>query len=137
MNAGRALIFLSVALFFVNVAPVYSHHSEASQFDRDDPVSVEGVVSKLEWTNPHVWYYVVVTDENGEATTWGFSGLPPGVLRRRGITRDTLKVGDVVRVTGNRARDGSNNASGYNITFPDGRRVFTGSADTSQPQPQP
>ncbi len=79
--------------------------------------------------NPHIWYYVDVTDESGEVTTWGFSGLPPGVLIRRGVTRDTLKVGDVVRVTGNRARDGSNNASGYRVTFADGRSVFTGSAE--------
>ena len=119
----------AIGLLSVIAAPVQAHHSEAAQFDPDDPVSVEGTVVKIEWTNPHIWYYVDVTDENGEVTTWGFSGLPPGVLIRRGVTRDTLKVGDVVRVSGNRARDGSNNASGYRVTFADGRSVFTGSAE--------
>lgn len=123
------------ALLLVIAAPIQAHHSEAAQFDPDDPVSVQGTVVKVEWTNPHIWYYVDVTDEDGEVTTWGFSGLPPGVLQRRGVTRDSLKVGDVVRVTGNRARDGSNNASGYRVTFADGRSVFTGSNETADPQP--
>ena len=122
----------AIGLLSVIAAPVQAHHSEAAQFDPDDPVSVEGTVVKIEWTNPHIWYYVDVTDENGEVTTWGFSGLPPGVLIRRGVTRDTLKVGDAVRVSGNRARDGSNNASGYRVTFADGRSVFTGSAELSE-----
>jgi len=129
MKMKGTLAFWVTGLLFVNAAPALAHHSEASQFDRDDPVSVEGVVSKVEWANPHIWYYVLVTDEDGKATTWGFSGLPPGVLQRRGITRDTLKVGAVIQVTGNRARDGSNNASGYRVTFADGRSVFTGSAE--------
>jgi len=129
MQMKGTLAFWVTGLLLVNAAPALAHHSEASQFDRDDPVSVEGVVSKVEWANPHIWYYVVVTDADGKATTWGFSGLPPGVLQRRGITRDTLKVGDVVQVTGNRARDGSSNASGYRVTFADGRSVFTGSAE--------
>lgn len=124
-----------VGLLFVGGMPASAHHSEAAQFDPEDPVSVEGVIVKVEWLNPHIWYYVDVTDENGEVTTWGFSGLPPGVLRRRGVTRDVLKVGDAVRVSGNRARDGSNNASGYRVTFADGRSVFTGSTETAEPQP--
>ena len=79
----------AIGLLSVIAAPVQAHHSEAAQFDPDDPVSVEGTVVKIEWTNPHIWYYVDVTDENGEVTTWGFSGLPPsgpaipGVLARR------------------------------------------------------
>ena len=70
-------------LLFVGGARALAHHSEAAQFDPEDPVAVEGVVVKVEWANPHIWYYVDVTDENGEVTTWGFSGLPPGVLPSR------------------------------------------------------
>jgi len=135
MKMGQMLTVFATVFLFVGAAPTYAHHSEAAQFDPDDPVNLQGIVVKVEWMNPHIWYYLDVTDENGEVKTWGFSGLPPGVLRRRGITRDVLKVGDVVRVTGNRARDGSNNASGYRVTFADGRSVFTGSSETAVPEP--
>lgn len=121
---GFRVALLSLVLL-ATVVPVLAHHSEAAQFDSENPVTVEGIISKVEWMNPHIWYYVDVTDESGAVTTWGFSGAPPGVLIRRGITESVLKVGDVVRASGNRARDGSNNASGYNVTFADGRSVFT------------
>ena len=92
----------------------------------NDPVSVEGVVVKVEWKNSHIWFYVDVAGEDGEMTTWGFTGSPPGMLARRGVTRDVLKEGVVVKVDGFRARDGSPNAVGRNVIFPDGRSVFTG-----------
>ena len=73
-------------------------------------------------------------DENGKITTWGFSGGPPGMLQRRGITRDVLKPGDVIKVEGFRAKDGTNNASGGNVTFADGRKVFAGAAEDTVPR---
>ena len=111
-------------LAVVTAAP--AHHSAATEFDMNDPVSVEGVVSKVEWRNPHIWFYVDVRDANGQVTTWGFTGSPPGMLARRGITRDILTNGAEVKVEGFRARDGSPNAVGRNVTFADGRSVFTG-----------
>lgn len=105
--------------------PVQAHHSEAAEFDDTKPVKVTGTISKVEWLNPHVWFYVDVKDEAGKVTTWGFSNAPPGALMRRGITKDALKVGTVVNVEGVRARDGSNNASGRRVTYPDGRNVLT------------
>ena len=106
-----------------------AHHSEAAEFDADTPVRVTGVVRKVEWFNPHIWYYVEGTDEvSGDTAVWGFSGGAPNSLRRRGVTSDSLKIGDTVVVEGHRALDGSPNASGSNVTFPDGRRVFTASA---------
>src|SRR5215472_16659740 len=109
--------------------PARSHHAFAAEYDSDKPVKVKGVVSKVEWMNPHIWFYVDVTDEIGKVTTWGFSGGPPGMLMRRGINKDVLKIGDVIKVEGFRAKDGSNNGSGGNVTFADGRRVFAGSEE--------
>jgi hypothetical protein len=121
-----------VILSVVLLTPVWAHHSLVAEYDPKRPVKVTGVVTKIEWTNPHIWFYVDVKDEQGKVTNWGFSGAPPGVMQRRGISRTSLKVGDVVVVDGFRARDGSNNASGGSVTFTDGRRVFTASAEQGE-----
>jgi hypothetical protein len=105
--------------------PALGHHSETAEYDQSKPVKVTGTIKKVEWQNPHVWFYVDVKDERGTITTWGFSGAPPGSLMRRGITKDALKIGAVVNVEGSRARDGSNNGSGRRVTFADGTNVFT------------
>lgn len=104
--------------------PVLGHHSESAEFDLAKPVKVTGTITRVEWSNPHVWFFVDVKDEAGKVTTWGFSTAPPGSLMRRGITKDALKLGSVINVEGSRARDGSNNASGRRVTFPDGKNVL-------------
>jgi hypothetical protein len=119
-NLLAALILMAIA------APVFSHHSEAAEYDATKLVKVTGTIKKVEWQNPHVWFYVDVKDESGKITTWGFSLAPPGSLMRRGITKDALKIGAVVNVEGARARDGSTNASGRRVTFEDGTNVLTG-----------
>ena len=111
-----------------------AHHSFAAEYDGTKPVKVTGTVTRVEWTNPHIWFYVDVKDEQGRVTNWGFSAGPPGVLQRRGITRDALKKGDTIIVEGFRARDGSNNASGGRVTFADGRSVFTASNEDKAPR---
>ena len=123
---NRNLLMLIVGFGLVSLArPALAHHSEAAEFDSSKPVKVTGVIKKVEWQNPHVWFYVDVKDEKGAITTWGFAGAPPGSLMRRGVTKDALKLGAVVNVEGSRARDGSNNASGRRVTFADGKNVFT------------
>jgi hypothetical protein len=120
----RNLLALLILVAFA--APAFSHHSEAAEYDGTKVIKVTGTIKKVEWQNPHVWFYVDVKDEGGKITTWGFSVAPPGSLMRRGITKDALKIGTVVNVEGARARDGSNNASGRRVTFEDGTNVLTG-----------
>jgi hypothetical protein len=142
-RALTSFVAVGVAVWLTGTE-VIAHHSESAQFDTTKPVEVTGVVKKVEWMNPHIWYYVDVKDETGKVTTWGFSGGAPGMLTRRGFTKDTLKAGDVVTVRGFRAKDGSNNGSGGRVTFADGRQVFsnpielaTGAAGAAQATPRP
>jgi hypothetical protein len=129
---GRKLttcLATGVVLLLTGTALV-AHHAESAQFDVNQPVEVTGVVKKVDWANPHIWYYVDVKDEKtGQVVTWGFSGGAPGMLTRRGFTKDTLKPGMVVTVRGSRAKDGSHNASGGRVSFPDGRAVFANAAE--------
>ena len=125
----RALLLPLAVMALMTVMPAVGHHSEAAEFDQNHPVKLTGTIVKVEWLNPHVWFYVDVKDEQGKVTTWGFSAAPPGALMRRGITKDALVIGAVVKVEGSRARDGSNNASGRSVTFADGKNVFTATSE--------
>ena len=107
MRTRLTVAVASLAGLLIGAVPVMAHHSFAAEYDANKPVTVTGTVTKLEWMNPHARFYVDVKDENGKMTTWGFSGAPPGALMRRGITKDALKIGEVVNVEGSRARDGS------------------------------
>jgi hypothetical protein len=120
------LTFLIAGFILIHLAePMLAHHSEAAEYDSNKPVKVTGTLTKVEWQNPHVWFYVDVKDDAGKVTTWGFSSGPPGSLMRRGITKAALKIGETVNVEGNRARDGSNNANSRRVTYADGTNVFT------------
>src|SRR4030095_13999003 len=79
----------------IATAPAVAHHSFAAEDDSNKPVKVTGVGTRVEWTNPHIWFFVDVKGNDGTVTNWGFSGGPPGVLQRRGIPRTAVKVGDV------------------------------------------
>jgi hypothetical protein len=129
--AWSAAAFAGVVLGLA--VPALAHHSFAAEFDDTKPVKLSGVVTKVQWQNPHVWFYVDVKGENGTVTNWGFSGGAPGQLMRRGINREVIKPGMTVLVEGFRSKDGSNNASGGRVTFPDGRSVFTAGAEDRTP----
>jgi hypothetical protein len=124
---------IAIGGLFLVASTLAAHHSFVAEYDRNQPVTVTGVVTKVQWTNPHIWFFVDVKNEDGTVTNWGFSGGAPTILLRRGISRNALQVGDTIVVEGFRARDGSNNASGGRVTFEDGRQVFTASPEDQVP----
>jgi hypothetical protein len=131
MRATRLLSIASGVLLANSFA--VAHHAYTAEFDTTKPVKVTGVVTKLEWSNPHIWIYLDVKDEKGAVTNWGFSASPPGMLLRRGITKNSLKIGDVLTISGHRAKDGSNNASGNIVTTADGRETLIGQDQAVNP----
>jgi hypothetical protein len=110
-----------------------AHHSYSAEFDTTKPVKLSGVLTKIEWANPHIWIYLDVKDDTGKVTNWGFSASPPGMLTRRGITRNSLKLGEMLTISGHRAKDGSNNASGNVVTFADGHDALIGQDQVLRP----
>ena len=115
--------FLLIAL--AASAPLLAHHSFAAEYDDAKPIKVTGTVTKVEWQNPHIWFYLDVKGVDGKVTNYAFSGGAPGQLMRRGIMKSAIQVGSTVTVDGFKAKDGSNNAFGSKVTYPDGRMVFT------------
>src|SRR5579864_4272509 len=120
-------------LFVIAASILFAHHAYTAEFDTTKPIKLTGVVSKLEWSNPHIWIYLDVKDDKGNVTNWGFSASPPGMLARRGITKNSLKQGDVLTISGHRAKDASNNASGNIVTFADGRETLIGQDQAVNP----
>ncbi|HSP68767.1 MAG TPA: DUF6152 family protein [Bryobacteraceae bacterium] len=123
------------ATMLVLLAPaaMLAHHAYTAEFDTTKPVKLTGVLTRLEWSNPHIWIYLDVKDDQGKVTNWGFSASPPGMLVRRGITKNSLKSGEVLTISGHRAKDGSNNASGNIVKFADGRDARIGQDQALNP----
>lgn len=113
------------------VQPVAAHHSFAAVFDKEQPIELTGTVTKVEWMNPHVWFYIDVEDARGDTENWGFELGSPNGLIRRGWNHDALEVGHVVTVVGVRARDGSPNGAVRTVTLSTGESLF-GAQDESR-----
>ena len=124
-----------------------AHHSFGAEYDEQKPITITGVVTKIDWTNPHSYVFLDVKDSRGQVASWKFEGYPPGVLFRTGWKRNvTMKPGDTVTVFGWRARDNSNWGHSRQITVVDGRKLYfgppagTGDGGAAPPagtQPQP
>jgi hypothetical protein len=124
---------LAIGCLFASLVPfpLPAHHSFFAEFDPSHPVKLTGTISRVEWENPHVWYYLDVKGADGKVITWGFSMNAPGQLMRSGLTKDMLKLGALITVEGFRAKDGSNNANSQKITLPDQQSVVTGTQGDS------
>ena len=109
--------------------PALAHHSFAAEYDAAKPITLKGTVTKVEWMNPHARFYIDVKDDAGATTNWEFELGSPNGLMRAGWTRNSLKQGDVVSVSGSLAKDGSHLANARNVTLADGRKVFAGSSE--------
>jgi len=120
-------IFLGILIVLAMPAvPVRAHHGFAVEFDEKKPIMLAGVVTRMEFMNPHIYFYVDVKGKDGKVTNWAFEGGPPNVLYRQGWRKDTVKPGDAVTVKGFRAKDGANLASCTTVTFTDGRVLAAG-----------
>jgi len=121
------ICLLFAVLGGVRVADLRAHHSFGAEYDANKPITLTGVVTKVEWTNPHTHFYLDVTDEKGKVTNWKWEGYNLAVLYRIGWKKDlTIKPGDKITVSGWRARDGGNWAHSREVTLADGKKLFFG-----------
>jgi hypothetical protein len=132
MRIKQAVLAAGIGLLAATL-PLVAHHSFAAEFDSAKPVSLQGVVTKLDWMNPHIWIYFDAKDDSGTVAHWQCEGGPPNTLTRNGWSRDSLKIGDQVNVEGFRSKDGTNTCNARTVKLPDGKRVFAGSAEDGGP----
>jgi hypothetical protein len=119
--------FALLSVLFLFAAPLPAHHSFGAEYDASKPITVTGVLTKIEWTNPHSFIYIDVTDDKGVTANWKMEGYPPNVLYRNGWQKDaTMKPGDRITVTGWRSRDGSNWGHSREVTLPSGKKMIFG-----------
>ena len=129
----RTFGFLVLALIVTAsmAAPLVAHHSFAAQYDSTKPVTLKGAVTKIEWNNPHVYFYIDVKDEQtGKVANWAFEMGAPAVIQRNGWTRNSMKIGDMVLVNGTRAKNGANHGNARSVTMAStGKRLGAGSSE--------
>ncbi|HLH43774.1 MAG TPA: DUF6152 family protein [Bryobacteraceae bacterium] len=127
-------LLLGAAGLVLAAMPALAHHSFAAEYDASKPITLTGSVTKVEWMNPHARFYIDVKDDSGTVTNWEFELGSPNGLMRAGWTRNSLKQGDVVTVSGSLAKDGSHLANARTVTLADGKRVFAASSENENKQ---
>lgn len=134
MRRKQAIAVAGVCLLLASVpVSVLAHHAFSAEFDADKPLKMKGTVSKVEWINPHTWIHVDVKGPSGAAETWMVEGGTPNTLFRRGVNKDSLKIGTEILIDGYQAKDGSHRANGRDLTLPNGQKLFLGSSGTGAP----
>ena len=133
MRLNTSAIFAG-ALLAAAAVPAIAHHSFAAEFDINRPIELEGVVTRMEFSNPHSWLHIEVTTVTGEKQQWQVEGGAPNALIRRGWNRNSIPAGIQVHVEGFQARDRSFRASGREVTLPDGSSLFMGSVGIGAPR---
>ena len=133
MRAQTRAAVAIVGLVLAGGAALSAHHAFAAEFDANKPVRFEGTVTKMQWTNPHVWLHMEVKLADGKSESWAFEAGTPNVLFRRGFTKASLIPGTEVVVDGYQSKDGSRRANGRDLTFADGKKMFLGSSGTGAP----
>ena len=126
----RGVLF-SLALLIAATVPAWAHHAFNAEFDGAKPVKLKGVVTRMEWINPHAWIHIDVKDESGKVTSWMVECGSPNTLLRRGMNKSSVTPGMEIMVDGYLAKDGSNRANGRDVTFLDGKQLFLGSSNTA------
>ena len=126
------LMLTAVAALAVASLPALAHHSFAAEYDSSKPVTIKGKFVKMDWVNPHSWIYVDVTGPDGKVSQWKAEALPPNGLYRQGWRRDSIKAGEDVSIQGFLAKDGSNTMWSSGVTTADGKRMFSGAAESVQ-----
>ena len=135
MRTRLLLALTALGILLLAAVPLVAHHAFGGEFDPNKPVLLKGSITKVEWVNPHAWIHIAVKKDNGKVEDWMVEGGTPNTLLRRGITKDTLKIGTQIVVDGYQARDHNLlRANGRNITFSDGRKLFMGSSGTGAPR---
>ena len=131
----RTLVALAAAAaaLFAAAAPARAHHAFSAEFDADRPVTLKGVITRMEWVNPHSWIHIDVKGADGTVQSWMIECGPPGALVRRGWSKASVPSGLEILIEGYQAKDGSLKANGKDVTLPDGRRLFAGSSGTGAP----
>ena len=128
------VVLLVVLLCAAASSRAVAHHSFAAVFDASKAIRVTGTLAKVEWTNPHIYFYVDATDEKGTVVRWACESGAPGALSRRGFKRSVLKLGDTLIVDGYRAKNGANLMDARRVTLPDGQILSGASAGDGGPQ---
>ena len=129
----KLTLFIAGLSLLAAAVPATAHHSFAAEFDAAKPITLTGTVTKVEWMNPHVWFYTDVKDESGKVSNWGFEMGSPNGLMRSGWTRNSMKLGDTVTVEGSRAKDGSNHVNARSVVLAStGQKMFAASSQGSQ-----